>query len=80
MKNIIKNIFLGGIEITLDAEKMMGFMNLAPKLSLADCGAMEEQSESQVEEPPTEPLQDSFPEEEEGELIDDLLGGDDDDV
>ena len=27
----------GGIEITLDAEKMMGLMNLKPQLSLADC-------------------------------------------
>ena len=32
--------FSGGIEITLDAEKMMGLMNLKPQLSLADCGAM----------------------------------------
>ena len=30
----------GGIEITLDAEKMMGLMNLKPQLSLADCGLM----------------------------------------
>ena len=30
----------GGIEITLDAEKMMGLMNLKPQLSLEDCGAM----------------------------------------
>ena len=32
--------FPGGIEITLDAEKMMGLMNLKPQLSLADCGPM----------------------------------------
>ena len=30
--------FSGGIEITLDAEKMMGLMNLKPRLSLEDCG------------------------------------------
>ena len=31
-------LFSGGIEITLDAEKMMGLMNLKPRLSLEDCG------------------------------------------
>ena len=31
--------FSGGIEITLDAEKMMGLMNLKPRLSLEDCGS-----------------------------------------
>ena len=30
--------FSGGIEITLDAEKMMGLMNLKPRLSIEDCG------------------------------------------
>ena len=38
----ISNLLLssGGIEITLDAEKMMGLMNLKPQLSFKDCGVM----------------------------------------
>merc|ERR1712083_1005418 len=39
-KLIKTRMAMGGIEITLDAEKMMGLMNLKPQLSLEDCGAM----------------------------------------
>merc|ERR1712156_418952 len=37
-KMIKTRMAMGGIEITLDAEKMMGLMNLKPHLSLEDCG------------------------------------------
>merc|ERR1712130_773443 len=39
-KLIKTRMAMGGIEITLDAEKMMGLMNLKPQLSLADCSSM----------------------------------------
>ena len=43
-------MFSGGIEITLDAEKMMGLMNLKPRLSLEDCGPRLNQNTLPAEE------------------------------
>ena len=54
----------------MDAEKMMGLMNLAPRLALTDCHALVPQQDEQ------ETLETNETNEE--ELIDDLLKEDDD--
>ena len=62
--------FSGGMEIILDAEKMMGLMNLAPRLALTDCRALAPQQDG------LEVVETNETNEE--ELIDDLLKEDDD--